>query len=75
MLVLTRKKDESIIVNDNIEIFVIGIENDKVKIGIKAPNSVEILRKEVYESIQSENKEAASNKTVDLNGLKGLFKK
>lgn len=75
MLVLTRKQNESIVINDNIEIEVIGIENGKVKLGIKAPRSVEIHRKEVFEAIQTENKEAANNKTVNMNVLKGLFKK
>lgn len=60
MLVLSRKEDESIIINDNIEIKVIGIKQDQVKIGIVAPKEVKIFRKEIYEQIQRENIAAAS---------------
>lgn len=60
MLVLSRKEDESIIINDNIEIKVIGIKQDQVKIGIVAPRDVKIFRKEIYEQIQRENIAAAS---------------
>lgn len=60
MLVLSRKEDESIIINDNIEIKVIGIKQDQIKIGIVAPKDVKIFRKEIYEQIQRENIEAAS---------------
>jgi len=59
MLILTRKKEESIIINGNIEIQIIAIEEGKVKIGINAPKDIEIYRSEVFEKIQSENKEAA----------------
>lgn len=55
MLVLTRKRDESIIIGDNIIITVIGIRGDKVRLGIEAPKEVSIHRKEVYEAIQREN--------------------
>jgi len=72
MLILTRKKDESIMIGDNIEIIVTGIEEGKVKLGIKAPKNIDIHRKEIYEEIRKENKEAASGK-VDLDSLKGLF--
>lgn len=60
MLVLTRKKEQSIILGNEIEITVIGIDGDQVKLGIKAPKNVEIYRKEVYITIQEENKQAAS---------------
>lgn len=59
MLVLTRKKNESIVIGDNIEISVIDISGDQVRIGIKAPKTVSIHRKEVFEEIQAENKQAA----------------
>ncbi len=55
MLVLTRKRDESIIISDNIVITVIGIRGDKVRFGIEAPKEVSIHRQEVYEAIQREN--------------------
>jgi len=74
MLVLTRKKDESIIIDGNIEIVVIGIEEGKVKLGIKAPKDVDIHRKEIFEAIQEENKKAASG-AFDMEKLKGLLKK
>lgn len=61
MLILSRKKDESIIVNDNIEISVIDIKGETVKIGINAPSSVKIYRREVYEAIQNENKAALNS--------------
>ncbi|MGL4338613.1 MAG: carbon storage regulator CsrA [Turicibacter sp.] len=58
MLVVTRKKRESILIGDNIEIIIQEIDNGKVKIGIEAPKDIKILRKEVVESIKDENKEA-----------------
>ncbi len=75
MLILSRKKEESIIIDDNIEIMVVHIDEDKVKLGIKAPRNIEIHRKEIYEEIQKSNKEAANTKEVDFNKLKNMFKK
>ena len=57
MLVLSRKRDESIMIGDDVEITVIDIRGDKVRIGIKAPRKVQVHRKEVYDSIHRENKE------------------
>lgn len=74
MLVLTRKKDETIVINDNIEVTVLGIEEGKVKLGISAPKEIEIHRKEIYISIQEENKKAAIGK-IDMDQLANLFKK
>ena len=54
MLVLARKKNQSIRINDNIEIFVVDISHEQVKIGIKAPKDVKIYRQEVYNSIKEE---------------------
>lgn len=59
MLILTRKKEESIIINGNIEIQIISIEEGKVKIGINAPKDIEIFRSEVFKKIQEANKEAS----------------
>ena len=59
MLVLTRKKNESLIIGDNIEIEILSIDGEQVKIGIKAPKDVDIHRKEVYLSIQKANSDAA----------------
>ena len=58
MLVLSRKKGESLVIGANIEVKVLGIEGEQVKIGIIAPRSVAVHRSEVYESIQEQNKEA-----------------
>lgn len=72
MLVLTRKKDQSIIINDNIEITVLDVQGDQVRIGINAPRDISIHRKEVFAQISEENKKAASLDSVvdiDLNNI------
>lgn len=74
MLILTRKKDESIMIDDRIEVKVIGIEDGKVRLGISAPKDVTIHRKEVYLEIQQENKKAALV-NVHLEDLTKFFKK
>ena len=71
MLALTRKKGESLVINNNIEITVLEIRGDQVKIGISAPKDVPIYRKEVYLQIQEETKEAMSVEGLDA--LKDLF--
>ncbi|MGV8145779.1 MAG: carbon storage regulator CsrA [Alkaliphilus sp.] len=76
MLVLTRKNDESIIIDGNIEIKVLGIEDGKVRIGINAPKEIEIYRKEIYIEIENQNKEAVvSKQNLEQDKLKELFKK
>ena len=55
MLVLSRQRDESIIIGDNIVITVVDIRGDKVRLGIEAPKEVPVHRQEVYEAIQREN--------------------
>ncbi|MGN0269611.1 MAG: carbon storage regulator CsrA [Candidatus Weimeria sp.] len=70
MLALTRKKDESIVINGDIEITIMEIKGDHVKVGIKAPKKVPIYRKEIFDQIQEENKEAMNTATVkNLNDL------
>lgn len=70
MLALTRKKGESLVVNNNIEITVLEIRGDQIKIGIQAPKDVPIYRKEVYVQIQKENAEAINADGLEaLNGL------
>ncbi len=60
MLALSRKKNEALIINNNIEITVLEIKGEQVKLGISAPKEVPVYRKEVYEQIQEVNKEAAN---------------
>lgn len=61
MLVLSRKIGESIIVGDDIEISIVDIQGDNIRIGINAPKSIKIFRKEVYQEIQAENRRALEN--------------
>jgi carbon storage regulator len=70
MLVLTRKNGETIKIGDEIEITIVSSKNDQVKIGIKAPKNIEILRKEIYKQIQEENKQASKDITKLLMNLK-----
>ena len=70
MLALTRKKGEALVINNNIEITVLEIRGDQIKIGIYAPKDVPIYRKEVYLQIQQENEAAISADGLDaLNNL------
>jgi len=71
MLVLTRKTGESIQIGDQIEITVISVQGDQIKIGINAPRDVDIHRKEIYLSIQDSNNEAASLGKNIIEQLKG----
>lgn len=72
MLVLSRKLNEKIIIDDQIEVTVVGIENGKVQLGIEAPKEIEIMRKELLEDVKEENKEAVKNKKLldQLNKIK-----
>lgn len=69
MLVLSRKIGESIVIQDQIEVTVIGVEGDNVRIGISAPKDVDIFRKEVYQAIQQSNRESVMPTQVNLNAL------
>lgn len=69
MLALSRKKNEAVIVNNNVEITILEVKGDQVKIGISAPKEVPIYRKEVYLQIQEANKEA-----VNADGMEALKK-
>ena len=71
MLALTRKKGEALMINNNVEITILEVRGDQVKIGIAAPKDVPIYRKEVYLQIQEENK--ASFSPEGLDALKDLF--
>ncbi|MBC7783350.1 MAG: carbon storage regulator CsrA [Burkholderiales bacterium] len=71
MLVLSRQRDETIMIGDDIEVTVVDIRGDKVRLGITAPKEVSVHRKEVYEAIKRENRDAAQVKLKpeDIAGL------
>ena len=71
MLALSRKQGVSIVIGNNIEITVLEAKGDQVKIGISAPKSVPVYRKEIYAQIQEENREAVAN--LDVESLKKLL--
>ena len=71
MLALTRKKGEALVINNNIEITVLEIRGDQIKLGITAPKDVPVYRKEVYLQIQKENEEAISADGIAV--LKGIL--
>jgi len=72
MLVLARQKDETIIIGDSIEITVVDVRGDKVRLGINAPKHIQVHRKEVYEAIRRENRGAATLKPGDLPGTQRI---
>ena len=71
MLALSRKKNEALVINNNIEITILDIKGDQVKIGMSAPKQLPIYRKEVYLQIQESNKAAMAPEALDA--LKGLL--
>ena len=76
MLVLTRKKNESIIINDNIEITIVDVQGEQVRIGINAPKNVSIYRKEIYLEIKEENKKASTGTNINsLSEISNQLKK
>ncbi|MCC5814306.1 MAG: carbon storage regulator CsrA [Leptospira sp.] len=77
MLVLARRVNQSIMIGDDVEIVLVDIKGDQVKIGIKAPKNVSVHRTEVYQEIQEENKIAAKTEILpqDLKKLGDRFKK
>ncbi len=72
MLVLSRQRDETIMIGDDIEITIVDIRGDKVRLGITAPNRIAVHRKEVYESITRENRQAATIAHGDLETMGGI---
>ena len=75
MLVLTRKLNESIMIGDDIELTVLSVDGDQIKLGINAPKQVDIHRKEIYLAIQQENTDALQSQTETLSTLGDYFKK
>lgn len=73
MLVLTRKIGETIIINENIQLTVLAVEGEAVKIGVQAPKDVKVYRQEVYLEIQKANQEAARYANVDTMEWKRLL--
>jgi len=69
MLVLSRERDETIMIGDDIELTVVDIRGDKVRLGIKAPSHVAVHRKEVYDAIKRENEQAARLSGGDLGAI------
>jgi len=73
MLILARRIGESIMIGDQVEISVVDIKGDQVKLGINAPSQVKVYRREVYAAIQAENRAAASAAPESLPHLEGLL--
>lgn len=71
MLALSRKKNEAIVINNNIEVTILEVKGDQVKVGITAPKEVPVYRKEVYVQIQNANKEAVTAEGMEA--LKNLL--
>ncbi|EQF29142.1 carbon storage regulator [Clostridioides difficile CD160] len=70
MLVISRKKDEAVLIGDNIEVKVVGVDGNNIKLAISAPNNITILRKEIYEKVKSENIKATNKNIKILKSLK-----
>ena len=63
-MVLSRQKDESIIIGDDVEVTIVDVRGDKVRLGINAPRSISVHRKEIYEAIQREKAEKAAQEAA-----------
>lgn len=74
MLIISRKPGESFVINDNIEINILEVQNDKIRIGIKAPKHVRVLRKELFETEKANKEASRSTETVDIDIIKKLIK-
>lgn len=75
MLVLTRKVNQSIVIGDEIEVVVLEVRGEQVRIGVRAPRTIAVHRKEIYEQIRQENLNAASVSTDDLTNLQARLAK
>lgn len=75
MLVLTRKPDQSIMIGANIEVMILEVRGEQVRVGIRAPREVAIHRKEVFDQIRDENRSAIGESADALPELEGLIEK
>jgi len=69
MLVLSRQRDESIVIGENVVVTIVDIRGDKVRLGIEAPGEIPVHRREVYEAIQRENRRAGQLEPKDVRSL------
>jgi len=75
MLVLSRQRDESIIIGDDVQVTIVDIRGDKVRLGIIAPSEISVHRKEVYDAIQRENRKAAGVSPEDVTKVASAARK
>lgn len=75
MLVLTRKINESIMIGDDVEVVVVEVKGDQIKLGVRAPRSLSVHRAEVYNNMKEQNIQAASHTPQSLSALDQLLKK
>lgn len=76
MLVLSRKMEESIIIDNNIKIKIVGMDKGSVKLGVEAPKNISVFREELLNDIEKSNKEASKTTSISsLNILSNFFKK
>jgi len=75
MLVLTRRHNESIMIGDSVEVIVVEVKGDQVKLGIRAPKNIKVHRKEIYLAIQKENINASKSVIDKIGEIGGIFKK
>lgn len=73
MLALTRKSGQSIIIGGQIEILIVEIKGDQVRLGIRAPKDISVFRKEIYETIQAENKAAANSAQLSVEDVNKIL--